>query len=123
MLDDLANDIKDDPEVLRDRIDELLYPGALEDVDQLNEAVRRGFDKMVRGETSNESLECARAVKALQKIRDRDQRIRREEREAEARANKLEREKRAERIAQMEASMSPDQRKQYYTTINKKYDE
>jgi hypothetical protein len=81
------------PKHIQDRIDELLYPDTLEDVDKLNEIAKRGLERVLRGEAWAEFPEGVKAAKALHEIRERGLRKKGEEREADAMERSLEREK------------------------------
>ena len=90
VMDDLKGEILD-PKALQNRIDDLLYPETLEDVEALKKRVRDNLEKLAHGERlSPEALEAA---KTLNEIKARDTRRKREEKEAEDLERRLEKEK------------------------------
>jgi hypothetical protein len=92
LMKDLSGEITD-PVGIHDRLDELLYPETLENVDDLKRLVVDDFNRsMDRGEAKI-SPEAMEAGRALNKITQRKLRKQREEHEAEVRELRLEREK------------------------------
>jgi hypothetical protein len=81
-----------DPNGAQRRLDDLLYPETLEDVEALNKLVFDDAQKIIRKEKSRLSPEALDATKALNDIRARDERKRREEEEEKALARRQERE-------------------------------
>ena len=90
VMDDLKGEILD-PRALQSRIDDLLYPETLEDVEALKKRVRDNLEKLADGERL--SPEALDAAKALNEIKARDTRRKREEDEAEDLERRLERDK------------------------------
>jgi hypothetical protein len=93
LIDDLSAEILKDAKAIQNRLDELLYPETLEDVEALKKQVGDDLEKVSRGEKSHLEPETLDAAKALNEIRERDTRRKREEEEAEALARRLEKEK------------------------------
>jgi hypothetical protein len=83
LIADLSAETLADPKAIQDRLADLLNPETLEDVEALKSLQSEGLKKISLGETPNpEHLDAA---KALNEIRARDMRRRREEEEAEQR--------------------------------------
>jgi hypothetical protein len=77
-----------DPAAMQRRLDDLLYPETLEDVEALKKRVRDDLERISRGEKARLDPEALAAAKSLNEIRARDARIRCEEIEAEAEARR-----------------------------------
>jgi hypothetical protein len=89
LLADLSAEIID-ATAIHNRLDDLLYPETLEDVEVLKKLVVEDLERLEQGEPL--TPEGLAASKALQEIRARDARKKREEREAEALERRLEKE-------------------------------
>ena len=92
VLEDLRKEITD-AERMHDRLNDLLYPDALEDIEALKKLADLGLQRVLKGEKAQEFPEGLKAAKALHKIKERDARKRREECEAELEEERLEKEK------------------------------
>jgi hypothetical protein len=79
LIDDLSAETLENAKAIQDRLADLLYPETLEDVEALKRLQREGLEKISRGEKpSPEHLEAAAA---LNEIRARDTRRKRQEEE------------------------------------------
>jgi hypothetical protein len=87
LIDDLSVHPLKDPKAAHSRLDDLLYPETLEDIQALKKKLSTDEGEL---RVDPEALE---AIKALDEITARDMRRRREEAEAEARARRLQRER------------------------------
>ena len=79
----LSAETLDDATAIQDRLADLLYPETLQDVEELKRLQSEGLTKISRGEKP--SPEHSEAATALNEIRTRDMRRRREEVEADER--------------------------------------
>jgi hypothetical protein len=82
LMNDLSAEIID-PWLIRGRLNELLYPETLEDVDELKTLVQTELKTLVRGDNVSPNPAAADAAKALNNIKERDARRKRDEMEAE----------------------------------------
>lgn len=92
VLEDLRKEITD-AEQMHDRMNDLLYPDALEDAEALKKPADLGLQRVLKGEKAQEFPEGLRAAKALHKIKERDALKRREEYEAKLEEEHLEKQK------------------------------
>jgi wobble nucleotide-excising tRNase len=79
-----------DPKAIQTRLDDLLYPETLEDVQTLKKRVMDDLERVSRGEKTRLDPEALDAAKSLNDMQAREARIRREEDESEAQARCLE---------------------------------
>ena len=70
-----------DPREIQSRLDDLLCPETLEDTEALKRRVTADLEKVSRGLKSRLDPETLEAAKALNEIKARDDRMRRQERE------------------------------------------
>lgn len=70
-----------DPRGIQSRLDDLLYPEALGDIEAPKRRVTDDLEKVSRGLKARLAPEALEAARALNEIRARDDRIRRPERE------------------------------------------
>jgi hypothetical protein len=82
VINDLSVEILD-PEAMRRRLNDLLYPETLEDVDALKKRVQDDVQKVSAGKKSRLDPEALKAAAMLREITERKQRKAREEWEAE----------------------------------------
>lgn len=99
LLEELGNDITN-PQELHERINDLLYPETLEDVDALKRLVIQSVERATHGQKLSEEVFAAN--ESLRRIRERDARKRQEERETKVEENRLEKERRAQYQSAME---------------------
>jgi hypothetical protein len=108
LINDLSAETLEDAKAIQDRLADLLYPETLEDVEALESLRDEGFTMLSLGKRMNpEHLD---ACKALNEIRERGMRRRREEEEAQKRERALRRKQDEEHVRWMEEMMKSSAR-------------